>query len=46
MLKNHIRAINGGEYSDLLKKNGILRRMETRNAQWWAHTSSVQTAFP
>lgn len=46
MLKNHILAFNRGEYSDLLRKDGILRRMETRNAQWWAHTSIVQMLLP
>lgn len=33
MLKNHILSFNRGEYYDLLRKSGILRRMETRNAQ-------------
>lgn len=46
MLKSHILAFNRGEYSDLLSKNGILRRMETRKIQWWIHTSTVQMLLP
>lgn len=46
MLKNPILAFHSREHYDLFRKNSILRRMETKNAQWRASNFTVWIFLP